>query len=686
MKIKEFVCSVAITTALGLGTASSTQAQATLKPEQLLEMFRIGASDLSPSGKLVVYSLTSPNISSNSSTSVIYRINFDGSHRRLISNGNEHAYAPRFINDGKRIAYLSLKDGEMQVFSMNEEGEDIIQLTDIEGGISDFKISPNGKHLLYVKEIKNFETAGDLHPDLPQATGKVINDLMYKHWDEWVETIPRIFYTSLDNKNGIIKGGVDILGDEPYEAPMKPAVSMGDVNFSPDGRYIVYASRKKVGVAYTISTNSDIYLYDTKEKTTRNLTEGMMGYDTDPVFSPDGKQLAWVSMERDGYEADLRRLFVMDMKSGKKTYLTEGFECDVESPTWSGNDEIYFLSCVKAETHLHKIQVRSKKITQITEGQYNYTSFALAGKHILAGRQSMKVPTDLYQINPRNGEAKAITQENAELLKKIGDINVEKRWVKTTNGEQMLVWVIYPPHFDKTKKYPALLYCQGGPQSPVSQFFSYRWNFRIMAEQGYIVIAPNRHGVPSFGKAWNEQISGDYSGQNIQDYLSAVDEVSKEPYVDKEHIACVGASYGGYSAYYLASHHNGRFATFIAHAGIFNMEMQYLTTDEMWFANWDMGGAYWEKDNATAQRTFAHSPHKFVDQWDKPILVIHGEKDFRILAGQGMAAFNAAKLRGIPAQMLIFPDEGHWILQPQNALLWQRTYFAWLDKWLKPKK
>ena len=389
-------------------------------------------------------------------------------------------------------------------------------------------------------------------------------------------------------------------------------------------------------------------------------------------------------MERDGYEADLKRLFTLDLKTGAKSWLTEGFECDVEQTVWAADSKsIYFLSTKEAETQLWQLTLRGKKLRQITSGTHDYTSIALAGGKLLAGRQTMVQPKDLYLVDPKTGAAQQLTQENAATLAQLTTPTVEKRWIQTTDGGRMLVWVLLPPNFDKTKKYPALLYCQGGPQSTVSQFFSYRWNLRLMAEQGYIVIAPNRHGVPSFGKAWNEQISGDYSGQNIQDYLTAVDEVSKEPYVDKARLGCVGASYGGYSTFYLAGVHQKRFSAFVAHAGIFNLEHQYMCTEEMWFANWDMGGAPWDKGNAVAQRTFANSPHRLVGQWDTPILVIHGERDYRILADQGMAAFNAAKLRGIPAELLIYPDETHWVVKPQNALLWQRTFFGWLDKWLK---
>ena len=503
---------------------------------------------------------------------------------------------------------------------------------------------------------------------------------MYKHWDEWVETIPHIFIASVGDTP--ITSGKDILEGEPYEAPTKPFGGSEELSWSPDGNTLAYSSRKKVGLDYALSTDTDIYLYNVISGSTTNATEGNKGYDTHPRFSPDSRKLSWISMERDGYEADLKRLFVMEL--GKKTYLTEGFECAVAETVWSPDSKsIYFLSTKEAETQLWQVALKTKKIRQITTGQHDYTSIDFVAGKLLAGRQSMIVPKDLYLVDPKTGSSRAITAENKATLDGLTPITVEKRWIRTTDGGNMLTWVALPPNFDKTKKYPALLYCQGGPQSTVSQFFSFRWNIRLMAEQGYIVIAPNRHGVPSFGKAWNEQISGDYSGQNIRDYLSAVDELKKEPYVDADRLGCVGASYGGYSVFYLAGVHQKRFKAFIAHAGIFNLEMQYMTTEEMWFANWDMGGAPWDKENKVAQRTFANSPHHLVANWDTPILVIHGERDYRILAGQGMAAFNAAKLRGIPAELLIYPDENHWILRPQNALLWQRTFFSWLDKYLK---
>ena len=682
MKIKKHITALATAAALSATLPAVAQQSQHMAPETMLSLARVGASALSPDGKTVVYSVGFPSIKDNKIRTELFTISSDGSARRQITQGVAGVHGARWIQQGRRISYISSESGAPQVWTMAADGTDRRQVTNIEGGLSDYLFSPDEKQLAYIKEISFGKSTKEIYPDLPKATGRIVTDLMYKHWDEWVETIPHIFIAPVGGE--AITGGKDILEGEPYEAPTKPFGGAEELSWSPDGKTLAYSSRKKTGMEYSLSTNTDIYLYDLASGQTRNITEGMGGYDTHPRFSPDGKRISWISMERDGYEADLKRLFVQDLKTGQKTFLTGGFEYDVDELQWAANSQsIFFLSTKHAEAQLWEIALKGRKIRQITTGMHDYTSLDVQGGKILAGRQSYIEPTDLYLVDVKTGAAKQLTAENKSTLDGLAPISVEKRWVKTTDGGNMLVWVVLPPNFDKTKKYPALLFCQGGPQSPVSQFFSYRWNMRLMAEQGYIVIAPNRHGVPSFGKAWNEQISGDYSGQNIQDYLTAVDELKKEPWVDSERLGCVGASYGGYSVFYLAGVHQKRFKAFIAHAGIFNLEMQYMTTEEMWFANWDMGGAPWEKDNAVAQRTFANSPHKLVGNWDTPILVIHGERDYRILAGQGMAAFNAAKLRGIPAELLIYPDENHWILRPQNALLWQRTFFGWLDKYLK---
>lgn len=664
-------------------TSTMNKEQKTMTPEMLLSMARVGSFALSPDGKKVVFIVKYPHIEANKFTSKIFTIGSDGKNRVDITGSIKSVNDPRWIDNGQAIAFMAKSDdGSMQLFKMTPNGEQITQLSAVEGGITGYLFSPHEDKVLYSKDIKFGETVQDKYPDLPKANARLITDLMYKHWDEWVETIPHPFLATIGNTP--FTSGKDLLEGEPYEAPMKPFSDMSDFAFSPDGRYIAYASRKKTGLEYAISTNSDIYLYDTETGKTKNLTVGMMGYDTHPVFSPNGKELAFLSMEHDGYESDLNRIFILDIASGGMHHLNYNFEYNAEHLQWAEDGKsLYFLSCVNALYDIYRIETKLGKITQVTTGINDYTGFDAKNGVIVASRQSLLEPVDLYRIDLSSKRGVALTQENKDTLSQLDRLRLEKRMMKTTNGEQMLVWVIYPPYFDQNKRYPSVLFCQGGPQSPVSQFWSYRWNMRLMAEKGYIVILPNRHGVPGFGKAWNEQISGDYGGQNMQDYMTAADVMKKEPFVDPDKMGCVGASYGGFSVYWLAGHHDNRFACFIAHSGIFNLEAQYLETEEKFFANWDMGGAPWDKDNATAQKTFATSPHKFVQNWKKPILVIHGERDYRILASQGMQAFDAARMRGIPCEMLLFPEENHWILGLQNSLLWHRVFYNWLDKWLK---
>lgn len=651
-----------------------------LTPEVLWAMGRIGALDVSPQGK-VVYSVSYYSVKENKSNSELFVMDADGSNNRQITFTAKGESSPVWIKDGSKIAFIYAEDGAPQLWEMNPDGSGRRQLSNLEKGIEGFKFSPDGKKVILVSEVQIRKTTAEIYPDLPKASGIVVNDLMYKHWDEWVMTAPHPFVGDFDGAN--ISNLVDILEGEPYESPLRPFGGVEQLAWSTTSDQIAYTSRKKVGKEYAISTNSDIYIYDIKSKETKNITEGMMGYDTNPAYSPDGSKIAWLSMERDGYEADQNRLFVMDLQSGEKNFISKSFDSNVDDYVWSKDGKtIYFIGVWHATEQMYAVDVATAEITKITDGIHDYGSIALCGDGLIGKRHSMSSADEIFTVT-LGGEQTQISFENKHIYDQLEFGKVEKRWLKTTDGKQMLTWVIYPPKFDANKKYPALLYCQGGPQSPVSQGWSFRWNQQIMAAHDYIIVAPNRRGLPGFGLEWNEQISGDYSGQVMDDYFTAIDELSKETFIDSDRLGCVGASFGGYSVYWLAGNHNKRFKAFIAHDGIFNMEMQYLETEEMWFANWDMGGAYWDKNNKIAQRTFANSPHKFVDRWDTPILCIHGEKDYRILANQGMAAFNAAVLRGVPAELLIYPDENHWVLKPQNGILWQRTFFNWLDRWLK---
>ena len=527
---------------------------------------------------------------------------------------------------------------------------------------------------------KDFKVTVEAQDICPRYTAHYVHDVKMEQSPAWMRR--RLALVG----NNSISNIVDILEGEPYESPMKPWGGIEQLAWNATSDKVAYTCRKKTGLEYAISTNSDIYVYDLNTKKTDNITEENKGYDTNPQYSPDGKYIAWQSMERDGYEADLNRLFIMNLETGEKRFVSKAFESNVDAFIW-GNDAktIYFTGVWHGETQIYSLDLTNDSVKAITSGMYDYEGIALFGDKLIAKRHSMSMGDEIYAV-ALDGSATQLTQENKHIYDQLEMGKVEGRWMKTTDGKDMLTWVIYPPQFDPNKKYPTLLFCEGGPQSPVSQFWSYRWNFQIMAANDYIIVAPNRRGLPGFGVEWNEQISGDYGGQCMKDYFTAIDEMAKESYVDKDRLGCVGASFGGFSVYWLAGHHDKRFKAFIAHDGIFNMEMQYLETEEKWFANWDMGGAYWEKQNPVAQRTFANSPHLFVDKWDTPILCIHGEKDFRILANQAMAAFDAAVMRGVPAELLIYPDENHWVLKPQNGVLWQRTFFEWLDKWLKSNK
>ena len=655
-----------------------------MTPEALWAMGRIGGMNVSPDGKKVVYTVAYYSVPENKSNREVFVMNADGSDNKQITKTGFAENEAVWIKGGSKIAFLCNESGSSQLWEMNPDGTDRKRLSDYDKDIEGFAFSPDEKKVLFISQVKTVNSTADKYPDLDKATGVIITDLMYKHWDEWVTTVPHPFVADFDGES--ISNPVDVMEGELFESPMKPFGGIEQLAWNTTSDKIAYTSRKKTGKEYAISTNSDIYVYDLNTKQTTNITEENKGYDTNPTYSPDGKSIAWLSMERDGYEADQNRLMVMNLETGEKTFVSKDFDSNVDSYCWSADCErIYFTGVWHGESQVYQIDLANgNKITPLTEGMYDYASVALLGDKLIAQRHSMSMGDEIYSIDLTGDHTVTqLTFENKHIYDQLTMGKVEERWMKTTDGKQMLTWVIYPPQFDPNKKYPTLLFCEGGPQSPVSQFWSYRWNFQIMAANDYIIVAPNRRGLPGFGLEWNEAVSGDYGGQCMKDYFTAIDEVAKEPYVNKDRLGCVGASFGGFSVYWLAGHHDKRFKAFIAHDGIFNMEMQYLETEEMWFANWDMGGAYWEKQNATAQRTFANSPHKFVDKWDTPILCIHGEKDYRILANQGMAAFNAAVLRGVPAELLIYPDENHWVLKPQNGVLWQRTFFEWLDMWLK---
>ena len=679
--------------------------------ETLWAMGRIGGATASPDGKTIAYQVGYYSVKENKSHQMLYTVSADGKLQRTLTNTAASETDAAWINGGKRIAFLS----KGQLWTMNADGSDRRQLTKSDIDIEGFKFSPDEKKVLLIKSLPYHESIKKNPDDLPLATGRVVTDLNYRHWDHYVETVAHPFVANV-TENGV-DNGKDIIEGEPYECPMAPFGGVEQLAWSPDSKTIAYTCRKKTGVNYAISTDSDIFLYDVATGSTKNIckpegykapevdpTTSMknqavnhqegdvnVGYDTNPQFSPDGKYVAWQSMKHDGYESDRNRLCVYTLATGEKKYVAEKFDSNVDAFCWAADSKtLYFIGCWHACVNMYQTNINGE-VKQLTDDWMDFGSIQMLGNtgKILASRHSISQADELYIVTPgkdvKKTKVQQVTWENKAFYDQLEMGKVQERWVKTTDGKQMLVWVILPPHFDENKKYPTLLFCEGGPQSPVSQFWSYRWNFQIMAAHDYIVIAPNRRGLPGFGSEWNESISGDWTGQCMDDYLSAIDDATNNlPYVDKDRLGCVGASFGGFSVYYLAGHHNKRFKAFIAHDGAFNLESMYTDTEEAWFSNWGYDDAYWKyvKTNR-AKRTYSHSPHKFVDKWDTPILCIHGEMDYRINANQGFGAFNAARLRGIPAELLIYPDENHWVLKPQNGVLWQRTFFGWLDKWLK---
>ncbi len=681
-----------------------------LSPEVLWAMGRIGGYEASPDGRRIVYNVAYYSVAENKGHHVLYVMNSDGSGQQLLTTSDKNETDAAWM-DNETIAFLT----GGQLWTMKADGTSRRQLTHDAIDIEGFKFSPDRRQVILIKSLPYHGTIEERPADLPKATGRLVTDMNYRHWDHYVESICHPFVAAVTEEG--IGEGKDLLDGEPYECPTAPFGGIEQLDWSADSKCVAYTCRKKEGVEYAISTDTDIFLYDTTKGTTTNLcksgqplpksdaTKSManqpinrkqyknenVGYDTNPQFSPDGRHIAWLSMERDGYESDRNRLCCYDLQSGTKKYLTESFDSNVDDFCWSSDSKtLYFIGVWHATENLYRTDL-SESVVRLTDCQADFGSLKMLndGQRIVAERHDFFSPADLYLITPgkdaKRTKIQQITKENKHIFDGLDKGTVEKRWVTTTDGKQMLYWVVLPPNFDPNKKYPTLLFCEGGPQSPVSQFWSYRWNFMIMAAQGYVVVAPNRHGLPGFGSEWCEQISGDWTGQCMQDYLTAIDDAAQNlPYVDANRLAAVGASFGGFSVYYLAGHHQGRFKCFISHDGAFNLESMYTDTEEVWFSNWEYDDAYWNKDQTdNARKTYANSPHRSVDQWDTPILCIHGELDYRINANQGMGAFNAARLRGIPAQLLIFPDENHWVLKPQNGILWQRTYFNWLDRWLK---
>ena len=667
---------------------------ARLTPPVMWKMGRLGAASLSPDGATSLYAITRYNMAENKGLTQIYVRDMASGEEVALTDNTSSNSDPQWSADGKKIYFTSNRSGSVQLWVMNPDGSAAKQITSIEGGIEGYGVAPAGDKLFYVKKVQVKDVkSSDVHKDMDKSKARIYDDLMSRHWDYWDEgSYSHIFIADLTASG--LANDKDILGAEAaWDAPLAPYFDTAEIAWSNNGKMLAYTCKPLTGAEYAVSTDSDIFIYNTEDGSTLNINKlktakGMrimeyVGYDRYPVWSPDDSQLAFCSMATPGYESDKDRLFVYDLASQEHKYLTPDFDHSAQNVIWKDNSTLYFLSAIYGTQQVCKVGVENAAVEVITKGDHDIATMSIAGDKCIATLMTINTDKELYEVNLADGALTQLTSINSHVYDNVKMGEVQKRMVKTTDGKEMLTWVILPPDFDPAKKYPTLLYCEGGPQSVVSQGWSYRWNFQLMAAQGYVVVAPNRRGCPSFGSEWREQISGDYAGQNIQDYLAAIDEVAKEPWCDTDHMGCIGASYGGYSVYYLAGNHDNRFKAFISHCGIFNFESMYGETEELFFVTHDYGGNYWDKSNKIAQRSYANSPHKFVDKWNTPILIITGEYDFRIPFTQSLQAFTAARLKGVDARLVEFENEAHQVFKPQNSIVWNREFFGWLDKYLK---
>ncbi|MEO0311105.1 MAG: hypothetical protein RIQ89_762 [Bacteroidota bacterium] len=678
---------ITITLLLAIFLINGANAQSGITAENLQQLGRLSDPQISPDGKDVIYNVRWNNLEANAGQSELYKVNVSSKAVTRLTNDDKTQASAKWNKDGTKIFFLNEDGDAMQLFEMKPDGSNVRRRTNIPGGLDNYGLSADNTQLWFTAEVKIGKSFKELNTDLPKASGKLYDDLMYRHWTQWAdENYSHVFTTKFTDDE--ITTAKDLMPGEKYDCPLKPNDGEENIAINSNGTKIAYSAKKLLGRSAAMSTNSEIYIYDLASSTTFNLTEGMNGYDKNPLFSPDGNQLIWSSMETPGYESDRNRLMLHDFTTKKTTELSMGLDYNVEQKMFSNDGKkIYCTVGINATEQIYVFDLFAKKTpiyTAITSGDYDRTAISITTANksdiIVLTRMDMSHPVALYHLDLKTKIETLIADPNSQLLTTIKMGKVEKRMIASTDGKQILTWVIFPPNFDPSKKYPTLLYCQGGPQSTVSQFFSYRWNFQLMASHGYIIVAPNRRGLPSFGENWNDQITGDWGGQAMRDLTSAIDSVANEPYVDKEKLGAVGASFGGYSVYWLAGHHNKRFKTFISHNGVFNLEAMNAT-EELFFNNHDFKGEYW--NNPIPRSYTMYSPHRFVGLWDTPILVIANEKDYRVPYTQGLDAFNAARLRNIDAQLLTYPDEGHWVLKPQNSVLWQRVFFNWLDKYLK---
>lgn len=651
--------------------------------EMLMSLKRVTEYELSPDGKWIVFGMKTPNPEENKFSTDLYIMTSEGKDLKQLTSNHGNNSDVVWFPDSKKIAFISTLEETPQVYVMEITSASSRRISDVKTGVSNLSLSPDGKTFAFTSEIKMMETPADKYPDLPKAKIRIYDKVPVRHWSEWIdENVSHLFVMPVEG--GEAK---DLMKDELFDTPLKPFGGSEQIAWSPDSKELAYTCKKLAGIDFVEQTNSDIYLIPAAGGAAKNITEGMMGYDQDPLYSPDGKYIAFISLENNGFESDKRRLMLYDRATGEKKELSATFDGWVNSPVWSADSKsIVFSADTKGTVQLFKFNVTDGTWKQVSDGWYDYNSPALSpdGKTIYCMREDMMSPVDLFSMPSEGGKAAQLTKVNEELTKSLRKVKIVERIIKSTDGANVHCWVVYPPDFDSTKQYPMITFCQGGPQSMISQKFHYRWNYYLMASKGYVLLLPNRRGMPGFGQEWNNAITKDWAGKPMQDILAATDAMLKESYIKKDGLAAVGASAGGYAVFWLEGNHNGRFKAFASHCGVFNFESMYGATEELWFPNWEYGGPYWvEKNKAYYEK---HSPHKYADKWDTPIMISTGENDFRVPYTQSLEAFTVAQVKRLPSKLVVLPEETHFISHPQEFIAWSREFFGFLDKYTKGGK
>lgn len=653
----------------------------------LYSMKRLSEMQLSPDGKWIIYTVATPSIADNKLTRDIWATSIDGKFTKQITEDEGNEMSPIFSPDGKKIAYLSNKNGSYQAYIQDFPMGKPKQLTNLDEGVSNIQWSPDGKFISFTSEVKMLKTINEEYPQYPKANIRYYTDLPVRHWDDWTDDkFSHLFIVSIDGNSE----PKDLMEGELIDTPLKPFGGVEELGWSPDGEILAYSARINNDIVW--NTNSDVFLINLNsakviEYTKENIAPNLGGYDKNPSFSPDGKHIAFLSQERNGFESDRIRLMIYNREAKTVDELTSGLDQWIEEFIWSPDSKkIYATATDSGVVSLFEFDLETKLPRKLSKGDWNYGSgLAITpdGKSIVVGKMNFNNPLDFHRLDISTGEETKLTKFNDERLKYINPVKYEQRWFTAKDGKKIHAWIIYPPDFDPSRKYPVITYCQGGPQSMIGQNYHYRWNFGIYAANGYIILAANRRGVPGFGQAWNDAISKDWGGMAMSDLLAATDQFSQEPFVDPQGRSALGASAGGYAAYWLAGHHEGRFSAFFAHNGVFDVVSKYGATEELFSPNWEFGGPYWIKENR--DNMDRNSPINYVQNWNTPIMISIGERDFRVPYTQGLEAFTAARGQNIPAELIVFPNETHFISRPQEYIIWQDKVIKFLDKYTKKK-